>query len=203
MHIYILYSMWPFSFVSIHVYLSKNSIVDNFYICLVYDQYLPCHVTLVVEQTVKWPLLYIIYIIKDMQCLTSTSFIYTYIYIYIYIPSVTDMQYYFHARHPNDDWHLAYMLSLVYFSVDVCLVGVFPHSVSTKRDPSRWLPPSRENKGRTGVTRLSTWAKWGGIWTDAWVCLHYWVVVWDAGYFNSPLYCTVYGVCHKQDALWP
>ena len=33
------------------------------------------------------------------------------------------------------DWHLAYMFSLVYFSVDVCLVGVFPHSVSTRRDP--------------------------------------------------------------------
>ena len=43
------------------------------------------------------------------------------------------------------------------FSVDVCLVGVFPHSVSARRDPcvrvlhpSRWLPPSRENKNRTG-----------------------------------------------------
>ena len=46
-------------------------------------------------------------------------------------PSVTDMQHYYHARYPTDDWHLAYMFSLVYFSVDVCLVGVFPHSVST------------------------------------------------------------------------
>ena len=26
------------------------------------------------------------------------------------------------------------LFSLVYFSVDVCLVGVFPHSVSTRRD---------------------------------------------------------------------
>ena len=50
-------------------------------------------------------------------------------------PSVTDMQHYYHARYPTDDWHLAYMLSLVYFSVDVCLVGVFPYSVSTRRDP--------------------------------------------------------------------
>ena len=39
---------------------------------------------------------------------------------------------------------------------------------------------------KAGVTRLSTWAKWGGIWTDARVCLHYWVVIWFAGYFNSP-----------------
>ena len=26
-------------------------------------------------------------------------------------PSVTDMQHYYHARYPTDDWHLAYMLS--------------------------------------------------------------------------------------------
>ena len=50
-------------------------------------------------------------------------------------PSVTDMQHYYHARYPTDDWHLAYMFSLVYFSVEVYLVGVFPHSVSTWRDP--------------------------------------------------------------------
>ena len=49
-------------------------------------------------------------------------------------PSVTDMQHYYHARYPTDDWHLAYMFSLVYFSVEVCLEGVFPHSVSTRRD---------------------------------------------------------------------
>ena len=48
--------------------------------------------------------------------------------------SVTDMQYYYHARYPTDDWHLAYMFSLVYLSVEVCLEGVFPHSVSTWRD---------------------------------------------------------------------
>ena len=49
--------------------------------------------------------------------------------------TVTDMQHYFHARYPSDDWHLAYMFSLVYFSVEVCLVGVFTHSVSTRWDP--------------------------------------------------------------------
>ena len=72
-------------------------------------------------------------------------------------PSVTDMQFYYHARYPTDDWHLAYMLSLVYFSVELCLVGVYPHSVSTRQipasgsmHPSCWLPPSRENEIRTG-----------------------------------------------------
>ena len=45
------------------------------------------------------------------------------------------MQHYYHARYPTDDWHLAHMFSLVYFSVEVCLVGMFPHYVSTRRDP--------------------------------------------------------------------
>ena len=64
-------------------------------------------------------------------------------------PSVTDMQN--HARHPTDDWHLAHMFSFIYFSVEVCLEGVFPHYVNTWRDscvrvyaPSRWLPPSQK-----------------------------------------------------------
>ena len=28
---------------------------------------------------------------------------------------------------------------------------------------------------------LSTWTKRGDIWTDAWVCLYYWMVIWVAG----------------------
>ena len=50
-------------------------------------------------------------------------------------PSVTDMQHYFHARYPTDNWHLAYMFSLVYFFRRSVSGGVFPHSVSTRRDP--------------------------------------------------------------------
>ena len=77
-------------------------------------------------------------------------------------PSVTDMQHYYHARYPTDDWHLAYMFLLVYCSVEVCLEGVFPHFVSTRRDPSvrvvyapLALPPSlsRENKIEQGWPR--------------------------------------------------
>ena len=104
-------------------------------------------------------------------------------------PSVTDIQFHYHARYPTNDWHLAYMFSLVYFSVEVWLVGMFPHSFSTRqipasgsKHPSRWFPLSRENIIRTGVTRISTRSKWGGIWTDVWVCLHYWLVIWVAGY---------------------
>ena len=51
------------------------------------------------------------------------------------------------------------------------------------------------------MTQLSTWTKWWGIWIDAWVCLHYWVVIWVAGESNFHLYCTVYGVCHRQNAM--
>ena len=67
-------------------------------------------------------------------------------------PSVTDMQCYYHARYPTDDWHLAYMFSLVGFSVEVCLEGVFPHSVRTWRDscvrfyaPLTLTPPLTKN----------------------------------------------------------
>ena len=63
--------------------------------------------------------------------------------------------------------------------------------------------PVTRNEIEQGMTRLSTWAKWQVIWTAAWVCLHYLVVIWVAGYFNSPLYRTVYGVCHRQHTLWP
>ena len=123
-------------------------------------------------------------------------------------PPVTDMQHYYHARYPTDDWHVACMFSLVYFSVEVCLVGVFPNSVSILSDPRvracvslmNWSPPSRENNIVQGVTRFSTWAKRGGIWTDARVCVHYWVVIWVAGYCDPPTsYCTVFGVCHGQE----
>ena len=72
-------------------------------------------------------------------------------------PSVTHMQHHYHAGYPTDDWHLAYMFLLVYFSVEVCLKGVFPLSVNTRRDPCVrvYAPltlalPSRENKIEQG-----------------------------------------------------
>ena len=52
--------------------------------------------------------------------------------------------------------------------------------------PHELASPSRENNIVQGVTRFSTWAKRGGIWTDARVCLHYWVVIRVAGYCNHP-----------------
>ena len=67
-----------------------------------------------------------------------------------------DMQHYYHARYPSDDWHLAYMFWLVYLSVEVCPEGVFPHSVSTRRDHCvrvyaslTLAPPPREKNKKT------------------------------------------------------
>ena len=103
-------------------------------------------------------------------------------------PSFTDMQHYCHSRYPTDDWHLTYMFSLVYFSsrcaryacFAILLVqGEIPASGSMP--PSRWLPRSRENKNLNKGWPGSIWSKRGGIWTDVWVCMHYWVVIWVAG----------------------
>ena len=102
-----------------------------------------------------------------------------------YLPRITGMQHYYHARFPTDDWHLAYMFSLVYFSVvwKACL----PFLRAYGEIPAPWsMPPHagfppHTKKNRSGVTQLSTWTKRGGIWTDAWVFLHYWVVIRVAG----------------------
>ena len=73
-------------------------------------------------------------------------------------PSVTDMQHYYHARYPTDDWHLAYMFLLVYFSIEVCLEGVLAQGVlaqgeipgSGSMHPSCWLPPREKTKSNRG-----------------------------------------------------
>ena len=98
---------------------------------------------------------------------------------------------------PTDDWHLAYMFSLVYFSVEVCLVDVFPHSVSTWRDPCVRVnvpltlpPPSRENKMRGGGLNWRRSA---------------YIIGWNSGLLDiliSPYIAQFVG-CHRQDTLWP
>ena len=102
-------------------------------------------------------------------------------------PSVTDMQHYYHARYPTDDRQLAYMFLLVYFPSKCAWKACFPILLAQGEIPasgskhsSGWLPLARK-QNRTGVTRLSTCTKGGGIWTEPWVCLHYWVVIWVAG----------------------
>ena len=147
--------------------------------------------------------------IRDMAIFLRGTFV-SWWYLPRIWPSVTDMQHFYHARYPTDDWHLAYMFSLVYFYVHVCVVGVFPHSVSTRRDPASGLciPHAgflltRKQKSNRGWPGSPLEPSEGAIGTDAEVCLHYWVVIWVTGYFNSRLYCKVYGVCHRQYTLWP
>ena len=123
--------------------------------------------------------------ICDMAELLRGTFV-SWWYLLRILPSVTDMQYYYHARYPTDDWHLAYMFSLVYFSVEVFLEGVFPHSASTWRDscvrvyaPRTLAPPSRK-KIEQGDPALHLNQARGHL-TDAWICLHHWLVIWVAG----------------------
>ena len=148
----------------------------------------PARIRMAYKGIIKWP----------QQNNKAQKFLRTFVswwYLPRICPFITDMQYYYHARYPTDDWHLAYMLSLVYFPVEVCLEGVLPHSVSTWRDScarvyapltlppplSRKKTPKQNRTGGGGGGQLSTWTKRGGIWTVAWVCLHYWVVIWVAG----------------------
>ena len=67
---------------------------------------------------------------------------------------LTDMPDLRHLNAPMTSYDLVYMFSLyiysVYFSVEVCLEGMFPHSVSTRQDscvsvyaPLTLAPPSR------------------------------------------------------------
>ena len=76
-------------------------------------------------------------------------------------PSVTEIQHYYHARYPTDDWHLAYMFSLVYFFVEACLKACFPIPLALGEIPasgsvqlSRWLTPHEKTKSNSGDTAL-------------------------------------------------
>ena len=96
--------------------------------------------------------------------------------------SVTDMQHYYHARYPTDDWHLAYMFSLVYVSVEVCLVGVFSHSVSTRRDPCVRVyapltlvsPLTRKQNSNRGDPALFDPSEWAFEFTYGSACIIGW-----------------------------
>ena len=94
--------------------------------------------------------------IWDMAGLLRGTFV-TWWYYHRIWPSVTDMQHCYHARYPTDDWYLTYMFLLVYFSVEVCLGDVFPHSVSTRRDscvrvyaPLTLAPPHEKANSNRG-----------------------------------------------------
>ena len=93
-------------------------------------------------------------------------------------PPVTDMQHYNCARYPTDDWHLSYMFSMVYYSVEVCLEGVFLHYVTTRRDPcvrvhaplTLAFPPHEKTKSNRSPCHFLVPNKHQAlIWTSAWL----------------------------------
>ena len=136
--------------------------------------------------------------IRDITILLRGTFVY-WRYLPRIWPFVTDMQHYYHARYSTDDWHLANVFSPVYFSVKVCLVDVFPHfGLCT---PHAGLPLTRK-QNRTGddpslhLSQMRGHLNWRmGLPALLGGNLGCWI-------FNCPLYCTVYGVCHRQDTLW-
>ena len=208
-----LYNMWAVCFVFTH-FLSNDW--ENIYIlCLIIiiksEEWTLTHCLGLGHERMACAVCLSLFLwICDMAGLLRRTFVSWWYLPWIW-PPVTDMHHYWYARYPTDDWHLAYMFSLVYFSVKVCLEGVFPRSVSTRRDPCLRVnaplmlplppppppptppppppthpphhhhhPPPTRKENQTGVTRLSTCTKRGGIWTDAWVCLHHWVIIWVA-----------------------
>ena len=122
-------------------------------------------------------------------------------------PSVTNIHHYYHARYPTDDWHLAYVFTSIFFRRSVPGRRVSPSCKHRARSLCQGLctphaaSPLTRKQNRRGDPALYL-SQVRGHRTGIWVCLHYWVEVWVAGYFDFPLYCAVYGVCHRQDTLW-
>ena len=69
--------------------------------------------------------LYIFLWICDMAWLLRGTFV-SWWYLPRIWPSVTDMQHYYHARYPSDDWHLAYMFLLVFLPWKCAWKACFP-----------------------------------------------------------------------------
>ena len=66
-------------------------------------------------------------------------------------PSVTDMQHYYHARYPTDDWHLAYMFSFVYFTVEVWKTCFHILLAQGKIPASGPMPPPPHEKNKNKI----------------------------------------------------
>ena len=100
--------------------------------------------------------------ICDMAGLLRGTFV-SWWYLPRILPSVTDMQYYYHARYPTDDWHLAYICFHGYIFLWKCVwKACFPILLAHDEIPasgsmprSRWLPLTKKKQHRTGVG-------WGG-----------------------------------------
>ena len=94
--------------------------------------------------------------ICDMAGLLRATFVPWWYLPWIW-PSVTDMQHYYHARYPTDDWHPAYMFLLVYFPSKCAWKACFPIlfapgeiSAFGSMHPSRCHPPREKTKSNRG-----------------------------------------------------
>ena len=90
-------------------------------------------------------------------------------------PSVTAMQHYCHVSYHGNDWHLACMFSLGYFSVEVVpgrRVSPFCQHKARSCDrvcaPLTLAPLLMRKQIRSRVDPFSTWARWGAFEQTHW-----------------------------------
>ena len=123
------------------------------------------------------------------------------------IPIITwslGMQHHYFARYPTDEWHLANVFSLVYFSVVVCLRGLYHHILlATARAlcQGQCTPHARFplTEGGGLISGSPLLGRTGGV--VELVLGSVFIIELDTGlagiYFHR--YYTEYDVCHKQN----
>ena len=129
-------------------------------------------------------------------------------YLSFYRPYVSvtfaTMQHHYFARYPTDEWHLANVFSLVYFSVVVCLRGLYHHILlATARAlcQGQCTPHARFplTKGGGLISGSPLLGRTGGV--VELVLGSVFIIELDTGlagiYFHR--YYTEYDVCHKQN----
>ena len=114
------------------------------------------------------------------------------------------MQHHYFARYPTDEWHLANVFSLVYFSVVVCLRGLYHHILlATARAlcQGQCTPHARFplTEGGGLISGPPLLGRTGGV--VELVLGSVFIIELDTGlagiYFHR--YYTEYDVCHKQN----
>ena len=119
-------------------------------------------------------------------------------------PLSLGMQHHYFARYPTDEWHLANVFSLVYFSVVVCLRGLYHHILlATARAlcQGQCTPHARFplTKGGGLISGSPLLGRTGGV--VELVLGSVFIIELNTGlvgiYFHR--YYTEYDVCHKQN----
>ena len=119
-------------------------------------------------------------------------------------PLSLGMQHHYFARYPTDEWHLANVYSLVYFSVVVCMRGLYHHILlATARAlcQGQCTPHARFplTEGGGLISGSPLLGRTGGV--VELVLGSVFIIELDTGlagiYFHR--YYTEYDVCHKQN----